>query len=198
MWVDEQGVIFFDGVEDFEVWMEANHASVPNVTIGFWKAATKREGLTYQQSVDVALCFGWIDGIVRRRDDETYTHRFTPRRKTTVWSPTNIKRAEELIQEGRMRDAGRKAFEARDPGRTDALYGSLRSGSFTPEMLAQFRDDAQAWQFYESQPASYRSWARYWVISAKREETRVRRLQRLMEVSRNRQRLDALAPNRDS
>ena len=188
---------FFDSAARLREWLERNHASAPELWVGFWKAHTGRAGLTYDQAVDEALCFGWIDGLVRRVDDEAYMQRFTPRKPGSTWSAVNIAKAESLERSGRMAAPGRDAFRNRDPGRTGLYSFENRSVAFAPGLERRFRRDKAAWKFFEAQPPGYRRMAAFWVMSAKREETRERRLAQLIESSREAVRLPALSGRKD-
>ena len=149
--------------------------------VGYYKKATGRQGMTWSQAVDEALCFGWIDGILRRIDDERHQQRFTPRRPRSTWSAVNIAKVSKLRAEGRMTPAGERAFA----GRTDdnsAIYAfEQRDAKLPPAFLKRLKADKAAWAFWESRPPGYRRVATWWVISAKREETRERRMATLIE-----------------
>jgi uncharacterized protein YdeI (YjbR/CyaY-like superfamily) len=183
---------FFESPAEFEGWLDANHVDADELLVGFRKKHTKLPSLTWPESVEVALCFGWIDGIRRSIDSDSYSIRFTPRRKGSIWSAVNIRIAQRLIEEGRMRPAGLAAFELRDEERA---YSFARgSVALAPEIEAMFRSDAVAWEFFQAQPASYRSPMSWWVISAKRSETRLKRLGILMAASAHARLLDPLRP----
>jgi uncharacterized protein YdeI (YjbR/CyaY-like superfamily) len=154
--------------------------------VGFHKTHTGRPSLTWPQSVDEALCVGWIDGIRHRVDEERYTIRFTPRRPGSIWSLVNIRRVQALVKAGRMRPAGLKAFEARRPDQSAVYSFEQRAGAtFADAELKRFRANRPAWRFFEAQPPGYRRIATFFVISAKRDETRARRLERLIADSAN-------------
>jgi uncharacterized protein YdeI (YjbR/CyaY-like superfamily) len=177
---------FFAAPEEFRAWLEEHHATEPELLVGFYKKGSGRPSITWPESVDEALCFGWIDGVRRSLGDEAYTIRFTPRRQRSVWSNVNIRRAGELIAEGRMRPAGLAAFEART---------GERSGVYSFEQKDQEKvvlDEAQArefqavpgaWEYFQAQAPWYRRTATWWVISAKKEETRAKRLATLIADS---------------
>ena len=149
--------------------------------VGYYKKGTGRQGLSWPHAVDQALCFGWIDGVVRRIDDERHCQRFTPRRPRSTWSAVNIAKAERLIAEGQMTPAGLRAFEARTE-ENSRIYAFEQAGvELPPEALGRLRADRAAWVFWEARPAGYRRTAAWWVISAKRAETRERRLATLVE-----------------
>ena len=176
--------IFFDGAEQFRAWLQEHHASETEVWVGMYKKATGRQTLSWPQAVDQALCFGWIDGIVRRIDDERHMQRFTPRKPSSNWSKVNIANVERLEREGLMHPAGRAAFERRTDERT-AVYAFEQDtpAAFTPEQAARLDADPRARAFFDAQPPGYRRLATHWVTSGKREETRERRLAQLVADS---------------
>lgn len=184
---------FFASPAEFRDWLERNHASEQELLVGYHKKGTGRPSLTWSESVDEALCFGWIDGIRRTIDAERYTIRFTPRRKGSVWSKVNIRKVEELVRTGRMRPAGERAFEKRTEERSRIYSFEQRSEAvLSEEALARIRADPDAWAFWESQPAGYRRQATWWIVSAKREDTRSRRLEQLIADSAAGQRIALL------
>jgi uncharacterized protein YdeI (YjbR/CyaY-like superfamily) len=173
---------FFATPNELRAWFEANHASEDELVVGYYRKASGRGGITWQQSVDEALCFGWIDGIRRRVDDESYSNRFTPRRPRSNWSAINIARVRELIAEGRMTPAGLAAFEARADERSAIYsYEQRHKAMLSPEQEARLRADPAVWEWFQSRPPSWRRQAIYWVTSAKRPETQERRLAKLIE-----------------
>lgn len=173
---------FFATPQELRAWLEAHHAEAGELLVGFYKKGSGRPSITWPESVDEALCFGWIDGIRRRIDDESYSIRFTPRRARSIWSVVNIKRAGELIADGRMTPAGLAAFEARDEDRSAIYsYEQRHSAKLEPEQEARLRADPAAWKWFQSRPPSWRRAAVYWVTSAKKPETRERRLATLIE-----------------
>lgn len=175
---------FFPTPEDFRAWLEEHHASETELWVGFYKVGTKRPSITWPESVDEALCFGWIDGLRKKLDEESYAIRFTPRKRTSNWSAKNLARIEELIAEGRVRPAGLEIYEARDPDKSKVYsFEQRQAAELDAEQEARFRADEAAWEFFRSQPPSYRRTAVHWVISAKRERTRARRLDTLIEDS---------------
>ena len=173
---------FFSTPADFRAWLETHQADEDELLVGYYKKGSGRPSITWPESVDEALCFGWIDGIRRRIDDERYSIRFTPRRPRSIWSAVNIKRARELIEEGRMTPAGLAAFEARDEDRSAIYsYEQRHQAKLEPEQERRFRADAAAWEWFQSRPPSWQRGAVYWVTSAKKPETRERRLTTLIE-----------------
>lgn len=172
--------IYFDSPAQWRAWLEEHHATEPEVQVGFYKKSTGRQGMTWSQAVDEALCFGWIDGIVRRVDDERHQQRFTPRKAKSTWSAVNIDKVERLTSEGRMADAGLRAYAARSEENSRIYVFEQEDVELPPEALQRLRGDGAAWAFWESRPAGYRRVASWWVISAKRRETREKRLATLI------------------
>lgn len=188
---------FFRTPADFRAWLEKNHARKTELYVGYYKKASGKTGITWQQSVDEALCFGWIDGVRRTVDEQRYTNRFTPRRRGSTWSAVNIARAKELIAEGRMTPAGLAAFEARTGDRISTYsYEQRKNPVLDPAYERALRKNKKAWTFFENSPPSYRKGVIHWVMSAKREETRARRLATLIEDSAAGRRIAPLAPRR--
>ena len=162
-------------------WLTAHQAATPELLVGFYKRGSGRPSITWPESVDEALCYGWIDGVRRRVDDLRYTIRFTPRRRGSIWSAVNVKRAAELTALGRMRPAGMRAFEHRVGAKTEIYsYEQRMAPKLTPAYEKQFRANAAAWTFFQSHPPWYQRTATWWVVSAKREETRLKRLATLI------------------
>jgi uncharacterized protein YdeI (YjbR/CyaY-like superfamily) len=186
----ESDAVFFDGPQAFYEWLEANHESRDEVFVGFWKKATGRQTMTWSQAVDQALCFGWIDGVMRRIDDERHMQRFTPRRPGSNWSKVNVEKVARLEAEGLMRPSGRRAFEARTDERTGTYSFEAGQGAELPGDYEQrLRANAPASEFLDGQAPWYRRTVAHWVVSAKREETRRRRLEQLIESSAEGRRL---------
>jgi len=161
--------------------------------IGFWKKASGRVGLTYEEAVEQSLCFGWIDGLKKSHDAESFKHRFTPRRARSIWSAINIRRVESLKARGLMAEPGLAAFARLDPARSSVYSFENRDVTLDPELEKRFRRTRGAWTFFASQPPGYRRVATHWVMSAKRDETRERRLQQLIDTSGQGRRLAAIA-----
>jgi uncharacterized protein YdeI (YjbR/CyaY-like superfamily) len=181
---------FFPTPADLRAWLERNHEKETELLVGFYKKGSGKPSITWPELVDEALCFGWIDGIRRRIDDESYTIRLTPRKSTSTWSSVNIRRVEELANEGRMRPGGLAAFERRSKQRSGIYaYEQRRQAKLEPDQEREFRANAAAWSFFQAQPAGYRQTATYWVVTAKREETRRKRLATLIDDSANGRRL---------
>jgi uncharacterized protein YdeI (YjbR/CyaY-like superfamily) len=181
---------FFKTPDEFRSWLEEHHATASELLVGFHKKSTGRPTMTWTESVREALCFGWIDGIRRGVDDGRYTIRFTRRKPGSIWSTRNVAHVDELIREGRMTAAGLAAYEARKPERTGVYsFEQRHAARLDRAQEEEFRASAEAWAFFESQPPSYRRTAVYWVVSAKRPETRARRLATLIEDSAHGRRL---------
>jgi uncharacterized protein YdeI (YjbR/CyaY-like superfamily) len=189
---------YFKSASEFRRWLELNQARVSELWVGFFKKDSGRGGLTYAEAVDEALCFGWIDGVKKRVDELSYTHRFTPRRPRSNWSRINIQHAERLKKAGRMTPAGLKAYAARVPERS-----GVYSFENAPRILAaadeeRFKAEKVAWEFFQRQPPGYQRLAIWWIVSAKKPETRSRRLGRLIDDSRNGRRLGVMSgPNKN-
>jgi uncharacterized protein YdeI (YjbR/CyaY-like superfamily) len=184
---------FFATPDEFRAWLAEHHATEPELLVGFYKKGSGRRSMTWQESVDQALCFGWIDGVRRSLGDEAYTIRFTPRKPRSTWSAVNVKRMTELIGEGLAHPAGKAAFERRGDDRTAIYaYEQRQSAELPPDYEARLRANAKAVEFFDAQPPWYRRAATHWVISAKREATRERRLEQLIEDSENGRRIGPL------
>ena len=180
---------YFKSASAFRRWLEVNHARVSELWVGFFKKGSGKGGLTYAEAVDEALCFGWIDGLKKRVDDLSYTHRFTPRKPKSNWSRINIQHAVRLKKAGRMAPAGLKAYAAREPERSGAYSFENAPRKLPAADETQFKTDQIAWEFFLRQPAGYRRMAIWWVLCAKKPETRARRLGRLIAESRNERRV---------
>ena len=175
---------FFATAADFRAWLERHHDSVSELLLGFHRKGSGRPSITWPEAVDQALCFGWIDGVRRRIDDERYSIRFTPRTPRSTWSVVNVKRVGELTELGLMHPAGVAAFERRSDDRTAIYaYEQRKAAKLDREQERRFKANEKAWDWFQAQPAGYRRTATYWVISAKKPETRERRLEQLIEDS---------------
>ena len=180
----ESAAIFFDSPEEFYDWLAEHHETEDEVFVGMWKKATGKQTMTWSQAVNQALCFGWIDGVMRRIDDERHMQRFTPRRPGSNWSKVNVEKVAKLEAEGLMTPAGRAAFEARTADKTGVYSFEARErAELPPEYAEQLAANAAANEYFEGRAPSYRRTAIHWVVSAKREETRLRRIGQLIECS---------------
>ena len=175
---------FFPTPQHFRDWLEAHHADRKELLVGFHKKGSGRASITWPESVDEALCFGWIDGVRRSLGETSYTIRFTPRKPTSTWSAVNVARVAVLTKARRMRPAGQRAFAARRPERT-GIYAFERTEAarLSPEHEKRLRANRQAAAFFDAQPPWYRRTAAHWVVSAKRPETREKRLAQLLASS---------------
>jgi uncharacterized protein YdeI (YjbR/CyaY-like superfamily) len=178
--------LFFARPDDLRVWFGSHHATAGELWVGYFKKGTGKQSISWPESVDEALCVGWIDGVRKRWDDDSYVIRFTPRRRGSVWSRVNIARAEELIASGRMQPAGLAVFHARTEARSGVYsYEQRQAARLEPAQEARFRANPEAWDYFLSRPSSYQRTAIWWVVSAKKEETRERRLATLIDDSAN-------------
>jgi uncharacterized protein YdeI (YjbR/CyaY-like superfamily) len=189
-------ITHFKNSAAFRRWLERNHKRATEIWVGFYRKSSGRGGLTYKEALDQALCFGWIDGIRKRVDDASYMQRFTPRTARSVWSLVNIRRVGELTKLGLMTPHGIKVFEARDPARCGIYSFENRPKKLTPELERRFRNDRAAWEYFVAQPPGYRRLAIWFVMSAKKEETRLKRLAVLMDDSAHGRRLGVMQPAR--
>jgi len=177
---------FFESPAEFRAWLRLHAASESELIVGFYKRATDRPSMTWQESVDEALCYGWIDGVRTRIDDSSYKIRFTPRKPTSIWSAINIERVAVLRKEGRMTEAGIKAYAHRKGSKSRTYaYEQAKTATLAPKELALFRKTKAAWKFFESQPPGYRHLSIWRIVSAKRAETRQSRLAKLIAASQN-------------
>ena len=184
---------FASGAE-FRDWLAIHHATATELLVGFYHKASGKGGLTYSEALDEALCFGWIDGVRKRRDAHSYTIRFTPRRPGSVWSNVNVRHVTRLKAAGRMHPAGLAAFKRREKKKTGVYSFEQRPQMFPAAYAKIFRSNRPAWDFWLAQPPGYRRTTVWWVISAMRDVTRQSRLTALIALSAAGRRLDLLAP----
>lgn len=189
MRLDESKAIYFERPEDFYTWLERNHEDESEVFVGYYKKHTGKQTMTWSQAVDQALCFGWIDGVLHRVDDERHVQRFTPRKIGSNWSKVNVDKMARLEEQGLVAPAGRRAFQARTDEKTGIYSFEQADAGLSPEFQRELDADESAREFLDVQPAWYRRSAFHWVMSAKREETRLRRLALLIEDSSGARRL---------
>jgi uncharacterized protein YdeI (YjbR/CyaY-like superfamily) len=177
------GPQFFASSDELRAWFVSHHDTADELVVGMWKVGTGRPSVTWSEAVDQALCFGWIDGVRRRIDEHAFSNRFTPRRPRSNWSDINLAKVEALTASGLMQPAGLAAYENRVV--RAAAYSFEQPGELVLDPLQErlFRDDSEAWAFFESCSAAYRKRALWWVLSAKREETRASRLLTLIQLS---------------
>jgi uncharacterized protein YdeI (YjbR/CyaY-like superfamily) len=188
---------FFKSAEQFRVWLEKHHAK-DELVLGFFKVSSGKGGITHKEALDEALCYGWIDGVGKNLTPDSYTIRFSPRRPGSHWSRINIKRAHELKAAGLMHAAGVAAFERRDEGKTINYSYELREAKLTRAQEKRFRANKAAWVFFTTQPPSYQRVAKFYVSHAKQEETKERRLDRLIADSAAGRRIGLLNSNKSS
>ena len=180
---------FFKSQPQFRKWLETHHTTDRELWVGFYKKGSGKSGIGYKEAVDEALCFGWIDGIKKRVDESSYTHRFTPRVASSIWSAINLKRVKELIKLGRVAPAGRHAFEHRDPKKAQLYSFENRPSTLDPALERTFTANAKALAFFRAQPPGYQKLVTFWIMSAKRDETRLKRLDALIQRSAEGKRL---------
>lgn len=181
---------FFETPADYRAWLEANHDKEKELLVGFYKTKSGKPSITWPESVDQVLCFGWIDGVRRRIDDDSYSIRFTPRKPGSIWSDVNVKKVAELTEQGLMRPAGVKAYEARKEDKS-GIYSFEQKEEIKLDDASekQFRANTKAWEWFQAQAPSYQKAAMWWVISAKKEETRLKRIATLIEDSEHERRI---------
>jgi uncharacterized protein YdeI (YjbR/CyaY-like superfamily) len=184
---------FFRDRLGFRRWLERHHDTASEVWVGLYKKSTGKPSITWPEAVDEALCFGWIDGVRKSLGPDAYTNRFTPR-KSPYWSAVNVRKAEELIELGLMRPPGLAAFEARKRERTGLYSYEQRPADLPDEYVRQLRKNRRAWEFWQRVAPSYRKAATWWIVGAKKEETRARRLATLIESSARGERVPPLRP----
>lgn len=184
--------LFFPTPHDFRKWLEQNHARETELVVGFHRKESGKPSITWPESVDEALCFGWIDGVRRKLDDTSYSIRFTPRKTASIWSKINLAKMNALIAAGRVAPAGIKIFEARDRAKTNLYSFEREAAKLTAAQEKQFRKIGKAWKFWTSQPPGYRKTATHWVTSAKQEPTRDKRFAILLDCSANNLKIPAL------
>ena len=183
---------FFKSASEFREWLELNHDSAEELLLGLYKKGSGKPSITLREAQDEALCFGWIDGVARSIDDSSWAIRLTPRRPGSVWSAVNIKAAHELIASGRMAPAGLAEFEKRDEKRAKQYSYEREKPEFDMASEQTFRADKAAWDFFQAQPPGYQRLHTWWVMSAKKEETRAKRLTALIKISAGRRRIDPM------
>jgi uncharacterized protein YdeI (YjbR/CyaY-like superfamily) len=188
---------FFAAPADLRRWFKKNHAKASELWVGYYKKGTGKKSVTWPESVDEALSVGWIDGVRKSIDDERYMIRFTPRRQGSNWSAVNLRRVKALTEEGRMLPAGVAAFESRDAKKAELYSFEQRATpKFSRQELTEFKASAEAWRFFQKQPPGYRKLTTFWVMSAKRDATRQRRLALLIADSAAGRRIDMLGPRK--
>jgi uncharacterized protein YdeI (YjbR/CyaY-like superfamily) len=188
---------FFKSGADCRAWLDAHHSNARELLLGFYKTSSRKGGITYKEALDAALCYGWIDGVRTNFDSISYTIRFTPRKVKSHWSRINIKRASELKAAGLMHAAGLDAYEKRDESKTINYSYELQAAVLNPAYEKKFKANKNAWAFFTSQAPSYQRVARFFVMGAKKEETRDRRLEILIRDSAAGRRLSITRASRE-
>lgn len=189
--------IFFKDSSAFRKWLEKNHDKKDELIVGYYKVATGKPSMSWSESVDEALCFGWIDGIRRKYDDESYTIRFTPRKPRSTWSAVNVKKVEALIKEGRMQTAGLAAYEKKQKDNSGIYSFEQKKENIKlpPEYVKLLKKNKKAWDYFNNEAPHYQRSAIWWVISAKRQDTRDRRINTLITDSEDGLRIKVFRSN---
>ena len=185
---------FFKTQAEFRAWLRATHATARELWVGFHRRTSGKASITYPEAVDEALCFGWIDGVRKKINEHSYRVRFTPRKPNSIWSAVNTKRVTELIGLGRMHASGIRVFEGREQKQSLKYSYERKNARLDGELEKLFRANKKAWEFFQAQAPWYRRTASWWVISAKQEATRLRRLSTLIGDSARGCRIDMLNP----
>ena len=195
--IEPSNIKFFKTPEAFRKWLEKNHSKKDELWLGYYKKGSGKKSITYKEALEEVLCFGWIDGISKGIDEEKYCQRYTPRRKGSIWSAVNIKKAEELISSGKIHTSGLHVYKNRDLKKA-GLY-SFEQGEikFPPALLKLLKANKKAWENFSKMPPGYRKTSTWWVISAKQEETRLRRMKTLIADSEAGRKIALLTPLKD-
>jgi uncharacterized protein YdeI (YjbR/CyaY-like superfamily) len=180
---------FFKTPTDFRKWLTANHDKSKELWVGFYKKDSGKPSITWPESVDEALCFGWIDGVRKSIDAESYMIRFSPRKPNSIWSAVNMRNMDRLIKEKRVAPAGMKAYEARKENRSGIYSYEQRAAELVEPYASQFKRNKAAWKFFQAQPPGYRKIMNWYIVSAKLEQTRLARLEKLIDASAKGQRM---------
>lgn len=180
---------FFATPQEFRKWLEKHHTSEKELLVGFYKVGTKKPSMTWSESVDQALCFGWIDGVRKSINEHSYSIRFTPRKPTSIWSAINIKKVEELTKVGLMTLEGQKAFDLRKEEKSAIYSHEKEPTTLEPDYEKQFKANKKAWEFFNNQAPSYRKVMLHWIMSAKQEKTRLSRLEKTIRESEQQKRI---------
>ncbi|MBI5021327.1 MAG: YdeI/OmpD-associated family protein [Ignavibacteriales bacterium] len=181
--------IFFPSQSEFRKWLEKNYKKKTELLVGYYKVDSGKPSMTWSQSVDEALCFGWIDGIRRSIDKESYCIRFTPRKLSSNWSAINIQKVKTLIKQGLMRQAGLEAFSHRKKDKSKTYSFENAAQKFTESFETKFKSNKKGWDFFKAQPPSYQKMVIHWIMSAKQESTQFTRLEKTITESKKQKRL---------
>ena len=180
---------FFATPTEFRTWLKKHHKKEKELLVGFYKVGSNKPSITWSQSVDQALCFGWIDGVRKSIDNESYSIRFTPRKLNSIWSAINIKKVEELTKSGQMTSEGKKAFELRTEKRSIIYSHEKEPTPLDPSYEQEFKKNTLAWTFFNKQSPSYKKVIVHWIMSAKQEKTRLSRLEKTIQISKEQKRM---------
>lgn len=180
---------FFSNTAEFRKWLEENHQAASEILVGYYKVKTGKPSMTWSDSLDEALCFGWIDGVRRSIDEQSYYNRFTPRRPKSNWSRINIEKVERLILQGRMQPSGLAAYNNRTPASAEIYSYENQPEKLSEDLEVVFRQYTKAWEFFSKQAPSYKKTRIYWIMSAKQQATQKSRLAKLIHASENATRL---------
>lgn len=182
-------IVFFNNQDKFREWLEINHDNESELIVGYYKVKSNKESMTWSQSVDQAICFGWIDGVRRTIDEISYSIRFTPRKKNSIWSPINIKKVEVLNKKGLMTEAGLKAYSYKCDVKTKKYYPEVKSNVLSSQLEKVFKENKLAWEFFDKQAPSYKRNTIHWIMIAKQEKTKLSRLEKLIKYSEQEKRI---------
>lgn len=187
--------VFFSSQQLFHKWLQKNHNKATELWVGFYSVKSGKPSITYKEALDEALCFGWIDGIRKNVDAESYTIRFTPRKKKSIWSNVNTKRMKELIEQGKVQEPGLEAFKQRTAEKAGVYSFEQDSHSLSPAFLKKLKANKKAWKYFSAKAPWYQRTSIHWVMSAKQEATRVKRLETLIRDSENETTIKPLTRN---
>jgi uncharacterized protein YdeI (YjbR/CyaY-like superfamily) len=180
---------FFATQNEFRAWLEKHHQKETELLVGFYKVNSKKPSMSWSESVDQALCFGWIDGVRRSINEESYSIRFTPRKKSSIWSAINIKKIEDLTKAGLMTPEGEKAFALRSEERSGIYSHEKEPSVLDPEFEKQFKANTIAWEYFNKQAPSYKKVMIHWIMTAKQKKTRISRLEKTINISAEQKRM---------
>ena len=181
--------VFFPQQSDFRKWLTKNHKKESELVVGFYKVNSGKPSITWSQSVDEALCFGWIDGVRRTIDEDSYSIRFTPRRPTSIWSAININKVEQLTKQGLMKPAGLAIFKLRKEEKSNVYSHEKETAQLPGELKTIFKKNKRAWDYFNNQAPSYKKVIIHWITTAKQKETQLRRLNKVMAESEQHKRV---------
>jgi len=181
--------LFFKNQNDFRKWLDQHHDTETELVVGFYKISSGKPSMSWSESVDQALSYGWIDGVVRNIDNESYSRRFTPRKSGSIWSLINIRKAEHLISEGLMQAVGLKAFQLRTKEKSGIYSFENEAKELGATFEELFRANEKAWLFFNAQSTSYIKRITHWIVTAKQQKTQLSRLQKIIDASEQELRL---------